>query len=86
MKLTTIAMTLAFVAGTAGLSGAASAQDHQPNDGRVVHTEQVRHDEVRHDETRRDDHARRDDHRRGWGHHQRCRTVWRHHHRIRRCW
>ncbi len=83
MKLTTIAMALAFVAGTAGLSGAASAQDRGPPP-----TERG----VRHEEVRRTVHVRRDvrhyarHDRRNWGHRRHCRTVWRHHHRIRRCW
>jgi hypothetical protein len=78
MKLTTITMALAFIAGAAGLSGTASAQDHQRPDGQRTHSEQTRHSEVRRD--------MRHGGGRGWGHHQRCRTVWRHHHRIRQCW
>ncbi len=83
MKFTTIAMALAFVAGTAGLSGAASAQDRGP---RPVE-QGMRHDEVRRDVRVHRDvrHVERRD-RRSWGHERRCRTVWRHHRRIRQCW
>ena len=91
MKLTTITMALAFAAGTLGLSGATSAQDHRaPTDQGVRHDGQLRHDDRGRD---RNVHVRRDTRhydrrdRRSWGHsRQRCRTVWRHHRRIRQCW
>jgi Ni/Co efflux regulator RcnB len=91
MKITTITMALAFAAGTLGLSGAASAQDHRaPADQGMRHDEQMRHDDMGRD---RATHVRRDvrhyerHDRRSWRHgRQHCRTVWRHHRRIRQCW
>jgi pentapeptide MXKDX repeat protein len=91
MKLTTIAMALAFVAGIAGLSSAASAQDRgPPPTGQRMHHDgsmnpgQMQTEQMRHDDMRRNVHVRRDvrhyerHDRRNWGHKRHCRTVWRH--------
>jgi Spy/CpxP family protein refolding chaperone len=99
MKLTTITMALAFIAGTAGLGSIASAQDRGPppveqgmrHDG-PMNPGQMHNDQMRRDTVRRDVHVRRDvrhverQDRRNWGHKRHCRTVWRHHRRIKQCW
>ncbi len=88
MKLMSITMALAFVAGTVGLAGAANAQDNggQRSEQGMRHDGQGNDGQMRHDGGRGGDrHYQRND-RRHWGHRRQCRTVWRHHRRIRQCW